>query len=189
MSEGFKSDTLIAQVKKLLDRLGYRSLLIGGQAVIYHGHLRTTLDADFTVTDLPKRVELLVEEAGQLGYQPRESYWHELASAAMLLQLVHVETGFGIDISFNNSPYIEDCLKRAIKTEMVGQEVWLLGIEDLIIQKVVAHRLQDQIDVIELLNRHPDVDVNLIEIWLKQFEEATAMPLIEIFRRWASELD
>lgn len=185
--EPWLADPLIAKSAALLDRLGYRYVLIGGQAVIRHGHVRFTRDADFTVHALPDRVEAVVEAFAEINVTPKYEDWREFVPVAMVLAMHEKVTRFGIDISFYPSDYVNGCMDRAVHEEFEGRRVPVLGREDLIIHKVVAHRPQDETDAVELLARYPDLDTGHIRHWLGEFQQATEQPLLDIFEKWRRE--
>ncbi|MEM8738570.1 MAG: hypothetical protein AAGG38_08850 [Planctomycetota bacterium] len=180
----FDADPLIAETVIRLERLGYRYVMIDGQAVIHHGHRRYTGDADFTVLSMPDRIEELTATLAEIGLRPAVPEWKALAERALVLPLADSEVNFGIDLSFNNSEYLDRCFKRSVVARIGGTDVRLLGVEDLVIHKVIAQRVQDHVDAVELLSRYLDLDHGLIRSWLEQFAEVTGEPLLEFFSRW-----
>ena len=54
-----------------LEQAGVRYLVVGGVAVVLHGHLRTTLDLDLVVQLEPDNLERALTVFGDLGFQPQ----------------------------------------------------------------------------------------------------------------------
>jgi hypothetical protein len=76
--------------------------------------------------------------------------------------------------------YEEQIIKRAVSRDLGGWSIQVCSAEDLIIQKVVAGRDRDWLDVEELwIAQHGRLDQAYIEDWLSQFAEALEQP--EIF--------
>ncbi len=59
--------------------------------------------------------------------------------------------------------------------------------EDLVIQKIVAGRPQDVLDVENVLLKNPDVDADCVLHWLEQMEAVVESPLVETFRKLYKE--
>jgi hypothetical protein len=55
----------------VLQRAGVRYLVVGGVAVVLHGHPRFTADLDLVVALDPKNARAAIEALGVLGYRPR----------------------------------------------------------------------------------------------------------------------
>ena len=75
--------------------------------------------------------------------------------------------------------YEEQIIERAVTRDLGGWSIQVCSAEDLIIQKVVAGRARDWLDVEELLiAQHGRLDEAYIEGWLSQFAEALEQPEI-----------
>ena len=61
----------IERVLELLNDAGVRYLVVGGVAVVLHGHLRTTADLDLALDLEPGNVGLAVGALAASGFQPR----------------------------------------------------------------------------------------------------------------------
>ena len=186
-SPNFDPHELIAKVYRVLRDLQLQPILIGGQAVILHGHVRYTRDADFSVLASPQDAQAVVEQLTSLDCRPKYPEWQTSVQLSMVLPLNHVPTKFGIDISFVPSEYLAGCLTRASTAMISSQAVPMLSVEDLVIHKVVAGRPQDVTDAVELLSRYPEYNDALIRLWLPQFAEVIEEPLIERYESWLAE--
>lgn len=73
--------------------------------------------------------------------------------------------------------YEELIIERAVLRDLGGWQAWISTAEDLIIQKVVASRDKDWLDVEALLiERRGKLDEAYIEDWLRQFVEVLDNP-------------
>jgi len=61
----------IEAVLSALNDAGVRYLVVGGVAVVLHGHLRTTADLDLVVKLTPENALRTVQALAGLGYRPR----------------------------------------------------------------------------------------------------------------------
>ncbi len=179
--ESFPGDRLIAAIARALDRQKIDYVVIGGQAVIQHGHNRFTGDVDFTVHLPPWQVAKILQLAKEVALTT------EIPDPVRWVEEMHVLPCFyppmklGVDFSFVASDYIRDAVERAVKFQIAGYAVRFLTLEDLLLQKVIANRPQDRIDVVELLARHAKIDFPYIRRWLRQFEQIVEEPLIARF--------
>ena len=91
----------------------------------------------------------------------------------MVLPALDEHTGIRVDFIFSYTPYETGAIKRAKKVKIIGQEVNLASPEDLIIHKIFAGRPRDIEDVRTVLLKNPDVDIQYIRQWLKEFDESS----------------
>jgi len=75
-----------------------------------------------------------------------------------------------IDFIFSFTPYETEAIKRAKKIKIMDREVNFASPEDLIIHKIFAGRPRDIEDVRTVLLKNPDIDVEYIRKWLKEFD-------------------
>ncbi len=175
------NEQLIRRVVDAFDARRIQSVVIGGQAVNYHGHIRFTRDVDFTVAVEPWKIDPVLDAVKAAGLQLQVSDPHGFVAQVMVLPCLDISAGMGVDISFVSSPYLQNAIERATPFPIAGRMVRFLTLEDLLLQKVIANRPQDRIDVVELLARHTKVDFSYIRHWLGQFEQIAEEPLISRF--------
>ncbi len=81
--------------------------------------------------------------------------------------------GVIVDFLLTLPGYEEQIIERAVQRDLGGWSIQVCSAEDMIIQKVVAGRDRDWLDVEELLvAQHDRLDQSYIEGWLAQFTEA-----------------
>ena len=64
-----ESDLL--RIFEALERAGAKYLVVGGVAVVLHGHLRVTADVDLVIKLEPNNVRTSMQALATLGFRPR----------------------------------------------------------------------------------------------------------------------
>ena len=90
--------------------------------------------------------------------------------------LKHQSTEIDIDISLGILPFEEEMVERGSKKSLANLSVRLPTPEDLIIMKAVAHRPKDLEDIRTITDIFPDLDVNRIKQWVKEFADVLEQP-------------
>ncbi len=159
------------EVHQILTDLQLPYAIIGGAAVQVWGEPRYTKDIDLTVL-APRELMSEVIEQILTRLSPRidDALSFALRSRVLLTQ---TSTDYPVDISFGLPGYEEAVIQRAVKQEIApGKRVWFCSAEDLIIHKSVAGRVQDVIDVQNVIIRQKgELDVSYIRYWLQVFTE------------------
>jgi len=82
-----------------------------------------------------------------------------------------------VDFLLTIPGYEELIIERAIHRELGGLIIWICSAEDLIIQKIVAGREKDLLDVESILVvQHEKLDYEYVEDWLGKFVQALDQP-------------
>ena len=148
---------------KALQDAGVRYLVVGGVAVVLHGHLRFTADLGLIVALDAANVRAAVSALGALGYRPRAPVPAEqLADPATRWQWVEEKglTVFSlwspqhpateVDI-FVEEPFpFEEDYGRATRAEVGGAQITVASIPDLIALKRRVGRPKDIEDIAAL---------------------------------------
>ena len=151
--------------------------------MIEHGCKRTTEVIDFELSLGPWDINQIRGLAEEIELQPKFVGAFELASRSLLLPLIHVQSGLGVDFAFSPSDYLDQAIIRAPRHRIKRYPVAVAAVEDLIIRKVIANRPLDRNDIEELLLRHAQrIDLAYMDRWLAQFEQLIDAPLRETFR-------
>ncbi len=155
-----------------LETQGYRYALIGGLALAQWDVVRATYDVDF---------KLLVPNQDYAGVRAslRKAFpTPTRRDAPPNPFIVAVDIGDVIvDFLLALPGYEELIIERALRRDMGGWEAWVCTVEDLIIQKVVAGREKDWIDVASLLAEHRGkLDEAYVQDWVSQFADALENP-------------
>ncbi|MBX3168542.1 MAG: hypothetical protein KF760_14090 [Candidatus Eremiobacteraeota bacterium] len=117
-----------------LSHLGVRHALVGGLAVGAHGYLRATKDVHFLVGE-----EAFEHHGLLVTFKPG----------------IPIEVD-GIRIDYLSPSAFGEHLEEAFEAVTQSAGVNVLGIEPLVFMKLVAHRRQDLLDVVELLKAGAD---------------------------------
>jgi predicted nucleotidyltransferase len=162
------------EVIGFLEKGGYRYAVIGGIAVAQWGFPRATNDVDIKV--LVPNTDYAGMRAALLKRFPERAR----IDAPENPFIVAVTMGEVIvDFLLTLPGYEEQIIDRAVRRDFGGISAWVCSIEDLIIQKVVAGREKDWLDLEALLlEQYGKLDEHFIENWLEQFAEALEKPEI-----------
>jgi predicted nucleotidyltransferase len=162
----------LKEVVAFLEKQGYRYAIIGGIALAQWGFVRTTHDVDVKVL-VPDTNYTAVRSALRAAY-PEPARTHIPQNPLIVSVLIQ---GVIVDFLLTLPGYEEQIIERAVQRDLGGWSIRVCSAEDLIIQKVVAGRGRDWLDVEELLiAQHDRLDQAYIEGWLSQFAEALEQP-------------
>jgi predicted nucleotidyltransferase len=131
-----------------LNSFGVEYLLIGGYAVGYHGHVRTTGDIDVWIAVDPKNAERVVAALRNFGFgtgiRP-EMFLERDKIFRMGIPPVRIEiltTISGLEFA--------DAYSRRVRGAIDGVEVDLISLSDLKVNKKASGRHKDLADLDEL---------------------------------------
>lgn len=147
-------------VLRALNDAGVRYLVVGGVAVVLHGHLRTTGDLDLVVELSPDNLIRALDALEESGFRPRPPVplrsfadpqtrrsWIETKNL-QVFSLWHPELpGFEVDL-FVEEPFdFDGAWSRRVEVELGGTTATVVGLEDLLVLKRAAGRARDLEDV------------------------------------------
>lgn len=132
---------------KLLKSKNVRYLLIGGYAVIAHGHPRFTSDMDISIAADGVNVERVLETLTEFGFPPtNNSPFAEPKSLVRLgVEPVKIEI-----LNYLEGVNFEEAYARRKISPTEDIEIDLISLEDLLVNKTVVGRDKDLLDVKEL---------------------------------------
>ncbi len=153
----------IEQVLSALNATGVRYLVVGGVAVVLHGHLRTTADLDLVVSLEPANARRAIEALTGLGYRPRAPVAAERFADATERAAWIAENGLTVfslwsdrtpslevDL-FVREPFdFEQAWARRVTVSLDTTTATVVGLQDLLALKREARRPQDLADVAAL---------------------------------------
>jgi hypothetical protein len=150
----------IERVLGALNSAGVRYLIVGGVAVVLHGHLRTTADLDLVVQLERDNVLKAVRALTALGYRPRapvaaeafadeevrESWVRDKDLRVFSLWSAGAPT-LEVDL-FAREPFpFADVHARALEVPLENTVAWVVSLPDLIALKSKTGRPQDLQDI------------------------------------------
>ncbi len=150
----------IEEVLAALRRANVRYLIVGGVAVVLHGHLRTTADLDLVVDLTPDNVRRAVNALAALGYRPRapvpiESFADRTEREAWIAEkgmtvfsLWHpTKPGLEVDL-FVEEPFdFTAANAAAVQVELDTTVASVVSLDHLIALKRASGRPQDLADI------------------------------------------
>jgi len=163
----------LARIGATLGRHNIPYMIIGGQAVLLYGEPRLTRDIDITLgvgLDKTSEIRSVVEE---LSLKPIPKDIEAFVRQTMVLPSIDDKTGIRVDFIFSYTPYETEAIGRARKIDIMGQNVSFASPEDLIIHKVFAGRSRDLEDIRTIVLKNPELDIEYINKWLKEFDDAS----------------
>lgn len=147
----------------LLDEVGVRAVLIGGQARNFWTEPRSTADYDFTLEPNADRISALVSRLRAEGYRSRREQGVGLPSGPDFVQMQNPVTGDQIDFQVAKTEYQSLVIERGRKLDK-AQFLSIATPEDLIVLKLIANRSKDHADILAL-GVLPGLDWAYVERW------------------------
>jgi hypothetical protein len=150
----------IEQVLGALNGAGVRYLVVGGVAVVLHGHLRTTADLDLVVSLEPANARRAIEAVTALGYRPRAPVPAErfadpaeraswIADKGLTVFSLWSDRTPGLEVDlFVREPFdFEAAWARRVTVSLDTTTATVASLEDLLGLKRAANRPQDLADI------------------------------------------
>jgi predicted nucleotidyltransferase len=157
---------MIGQIEEILgalNRAGVRYLVVGGVAVVLHGHLRTTADLDLVIQLQRENVLRAMRALDELEYRPRAPVPAEAFADSGLRQQWIREKGLSVFSLWSPShptleidlfvaePFDFDAVySSALRVPLEKAEVTVIALDDLIALKRQVGRPRDLEDVAAL---------------------------------------
>ncbi len=166
----------LASLMRWFTETGLRAAVIGGVAASLRGTPRLTKDIDAVVLDAD--AETLIQSALAYALVPRIPDAIEFARDSRVLLLRFLPGEIDIDISLGALPFEEEVVERSSLIDVGGLLLRVASATDLVIMKAVAGRPRDVVDIENLIDANPDLDVDRIRRWVREFSAALDMPEI-----------
>jgi len=153
-----------------LNTASTRYLIVGGLAVVAHGHLRFTADVDLVLDPEPAAIARALEALARLGYSPRvavelmdfaradeRARWRQ--EKGMLVLSLHSAAHPATEVDlFLESPFdFEPAWARGLVAEVgPGLPARFVSLADLRAMKRASGRAVDRLDLAALERLHPE---------------------------------
>ncbi|MBI5567900.1 MAG: hypothetical protein HY870_23590 [Chloroflexi bacterium] len=174
----------VIRLQQRLSAAGIDSAVIGGIAVGMWARPRATEDADFKVLLERDGAQRLLNVL-QPDYTPLQPNPLQALQRNGVL-FVKDPAGIRIDLQLADVSLDHDAIQRAQLVELEpGASARVCTAEDLLIYKIISTRLQDQVDVENLIRYQGDkLDDSYVLRWLRLLEQALDdSTLIVTYRR------
>ncbi len=153
----------IERVLSVLKQAQVRFLIVGGVAVVLHGHLRTTADLDLVLEMSEENLRRAVRALSVDGFRPQAPVWLEAFADAerrqdwieskgmAMLSLWHPDLlGFELDLLLEEPFDFEEVFARSVEVQLASCSACVLALRDLIELKKSASRPRDLEDIAAL---------------------------------------
>ena len=179
MSKPDLSDQILAAlaaVQRVITQMDEQGVIIGGVAANLLGAPRFTTDVDAVVLSSGESLDALLAIALAEGLTPRIADAAAFARRSRVLLLHHAAAEANVDISLGVLPFEVEMVENSSLHRVGEMLLRLPAPEDLVIMKAVAHRARDYADIEGIMTRHPELDWQRIEHWVRQFADVLEMP-------------
>lgn len=183
---------LLVKVAKILEDLKIPYMVTGGMAVIAWGRIRTTADIDIVIELELKNVNNLVAALSAIGkgnYVDKNMI-EEALKYKSEFNFIHGETGMKVDFWISSDYFDSSFLKRRIGKDILGQKVYFISPEDLILRKLQwyaqsqsTRHLEDIESVLKVSGKK--LDINYLKTWAKKLDQSDTL-LKAALDRWCS---
>lgn len=153
------------------DRMQIPYALMGGLAVRTHGLPRPTYDVDFAILIDRDRLPSLFAELDEGGYTVSEKYrrgWTDSVGEMPLFkfQLFIGGRSVAVDVFLAETAFLLSAIHRRQMGDIDGVVVKVVTPEDLIVLKVIANRLRDRADILDIRFTQGQLDEDYIRHWI-----------------------
>ena len=169
--EGARLEETAGAVAAVLRKIGHPAAVIGGIAVIAHGHARATSDVDCAIAASLSESAHIYDAFLSAGFEPRNDDALEFAQQSLVLTLRYKRTGVPVDASFAQQEFEHRALAAAKNVRFGAATIPVPSVTALAIYKMFAGRPQDVQDVKRLLTLGHEVDRRAVERQLREFDE------------------
>lgn len=166
-------EEILSRVSISLKKHSMPYMIIGGQAVLLYGEPRLTRDIDITLGVSFNRLNDLLLVLQETFLKPLPEDIESFVKQTMVLPSLDEVTGIRVDFIFSFTPYETGAIKRTKKIEILSQEICFASPEDVIIHKIFAGRARDLEDTRTIILKNPEIDIQYIKNWLKEFDAAS----------------
>jgi hypothetical protein len=162
----------LTTVVRILDDAGIPFMLTGSLAAAFYGTPRSTQDVDIVIDPVPPQIDRLVDGLLSAGLYVSRDAAHTAFHTATQFNAIDPESGWKVDLILRKArSYSATEFGRRRQTQLLGVDVCLTSVEDLILAKLEwsqlgASELQRR-DVVQLLESSWDsLDQDYLEQWI-----------------------
>ncbi len=151
---------LFEPIFRALDEAGVRYVVVGGVAVVLHGHARLTADLDLAVDLAPQPAAAAIRVLQKLGFRPRlpvealdfadpevRRRWIEEKGMTVFSMWDPGDPTRAVDLFVDDPVPFHELWGRSVVVELDSSAPRIAAIPDLIRMKEVANRPLDRYDI------------------------------------------
>lgn len=166
-------EDLLSKIADNLKANSFPYMIIGGQAVLLYGEPRLTRDIDIALGVNTDRLHDLLGIIENMSFRPLIEDTESFVRQTMVLPVIDDTTGIRVDFIFSFTHYETEAMKRVRRIRIKDVEVSFASPEDVIIHKIFAGRPRDIEDSRAIILKNPDLDIQYIRNWLREFDAAS----------------
>ena len=125
-------------------------IVVGGHAVAFHGYPRFTGDIDFFLRATPDNAERVLSVLKDFGFGDLQIGISDLTTPNRVIQLGRPPNRIDLLTSISGVEF-DDAWPSRVSTDLDGEQVSFLGLNELIQNKRASNREKDRADVSKLL--------------------------------------
>jgi hypothetical protein len=163
----------VGAIEEWLQAAKVRHTLIGAVAVAFLGKLRTTRDVDAMIEIDPDALEAFLDLGREFGIVGRTDDTVPFARQHYVLRLVYKPRAIDIDLSLAFTGFELEAIGESTMHSAFGLSFPLPRAEALLVMKAFAGRTHDLGDIEGILDRNPNVKLEVVRNWLRQLDEAS----------------
>ena len=141
------------ELLKLFNENKVKYLLIGGYAVVIHGHVRATSDIDLAISNDPENAQKVVDALTRFGFSgpnvTSELFTKRNSLVRMGIEPVKIEI-----LNYLEGPGFDNAYERRKTISIEDITVDVISLDDLYANKTAVGRLQDLADVENLKKKN-----------------------------------
>lgn len=153
-----------ASLRRFIDACGFPAALVGGMAITARVRMRATDDLDLVIAVPSGATDKLLATASACGYRYDEATAREWVDSG-LLRMTDAE-GTTVDLLIATDPLSQALVQRATAERLMGSDVPVATVEDLLLMKLEANRPVDLDDAIAIKDAFGDrLDRAYVDKW------------------------
>jgi predicted nucleotidyltransferase len=171
---------VVVVLAEVFDRLHFRFAVGGAIANNFWGIVRTTQDVDCLISLPAIQYQVFADELNSIGFELRDQHGQSLSlTVPLLLEQARerklIECYFKsvrVELFVPAVALQEEVLRRAVRLPLNGNEIPITTAEDLILLKLVFHRVKDLQDIRGILwVQRGRLDLDYLRHWSARTHE------------------
>lgn len=154
----------------VIERAGVECAVMGGFAIRHWALPRPTYDVDFAVGIEGEELVRLLRSFDEAGFSVANQFLSGYADTLAGMRKLAIgcfDSGsvWNVDIFLATTPFVRSAFDRRVSTEVEGRRMSIVSAEDLLLFKLLAYRMKDQVDIEDLLLVCGALDLPYLRKW------------------------